>query len=70
MREKGAVPATVALLGGRPLIGLTTRQLEALAKAGPRARKCSRRDLAVAIAQVGLPCTVVGLVRQSAKFYE
>lgn len=52
IRERGAVPATVAILQGRPHVGLTAHQLEALAEAGPLARKCSRRDLAVAIAQV------------------
>lgn len=52
IRERGAVPATVAVLQGRPHVGLTASQLESLAEAGPRARKCSRRDLAVALAQV------------------
>ncbi|CAM9666376.1 unnamed protein product [Ectocarpus sp. 6 AP-2014] len=51
IRERGAVPATVAVLQGRPHVGLTASQLESLAEAGPRARKCSRRDLAVALAQ-------------------
>lgn len=55
MRGKGAVPATVAILEGRPLVGLSSEQLEILAKAGPLARKCSRRDLSVAIAQVRGP---------------
>ena len=52
IRSRGATPATVAILAGRPHVGLTPGQLEALAEAGPRARKCSRRDLAVAMAQV------------------
>lgn len=54
IRQRGAVPATVAILKGQPHVGLTDAQLESLAKAGPGARKCSRRDLAVAIAQVGI----------------
>lgn len=49
------MPATVAILEGRPLVGLTSKQLEVLARAGPLARKCSRRDLAVAVAQVRGP---------------
>ena len=53
IRQRGAVPATVAILKGQPHVGLTDAQLELLAEAGPQARKCSRRDLAVAIAQVG-----------------
>lgn len=56
IRERGAVPATVAILKGRPHVGLSASQLESLAEAGPRARKCSRRDLAVAMAQV---CTYI-----------
>lgn len=46
------MPATVAVLGGRVHVGLAPDQLEALARAGPMARKCSSRDLGVAIAQV------------------
>lgn len=58
IRERGAVPATVAILKGRPHVGLSASQLESLAEAGPRARKCSRRDLAVAMAQVRIYISV------------
>ena len=51
VRAGGAVPATIAVLSGRPTIGLTAAQLERLAglPAG-RVRKCSRRDLPIAAA--------------------
>ncbi len=49
VREEGAVPATVAVLGGTPTIGLDAGQLEYLAQA-KGVRKCSRRDLSIAIA--------------------
>ena len=44
IRANGAVPATIAILGGRIKIGLTQAQLEQLACCGD-AVKCSRRDL-------------------------
>jgi pseudouridylate synthase len=43
----GAEPATVAILGGKMCVGLEDAQLELLAKAGPKAIKCSRRDIPV-----------------------
>lgn len=45
MRAGGAVPATIAVLGGAPHVGLTDAQLERLARGGGDVRKCSRRDL-------------------------
>lgn len=49
IRERGAVPATVALLGGRLCVGLDEAQIERLAE-GAGVRKVSRRDLPAAIA--------------------
>lgn len=51
VRESGAVPATVALNGGRLLVGLSADELEGLATA-PRGsvRKVSRPNLGLAIA--------------------
>lgn len=49
VREEGAVPATVAVVGGIPTLGLTADQLEAVA-AGAAVAKLSDRDLAPAIA--------------------
>lgn len=50
VREGGAVPATIAVTGGRLRIGLDAHELEALAQTKD-AMKCSRADLAHAIAQ-------------------
>jgi pseudouridine-5'-phosphate glycosidase len=50
-REEGAVPATIAVIGGRLCVGLTGRQIEHLATAGPAVAKVSRRDLGVVVAR-------------------
>ena len=50
VRAEGAVPATIAILGGRPHIGLTPEQVEYLAK-GKKIAKVSRRDVAICAAQ-------------------
>ncbi len=47
-RESGAVPATIAILGGQITVGLTDDQLTYLAEA-TNVRKCSRRDLPVVV---------------------
>jgi pseudouridine-5'-phosphate glycosidase len=50
VRERGAIPATVAVLGGKLCVGLDNSQLERLAFA-EGVRKMSRRDLAVGVAR-------------------
>jgi pseudouridine-5'-phosphate glycosidase len=50
IHAEGAVPATIAILGGQPVIGLDDAQLEYLAHA-KGVRKCSRRDLPIVMAQ-------------------
>lgn len=45
VREHGAVPATVAVIGGRMKAGLAREDIEALARQGPSVPKASRRDL-------------------------
>ncbi|GAB4534906.1 MAG: pseudouridine-5'-phosphate glycosidase [Anaerolineae bacterium] len=47
IRDAGAVPATIAILGGQITVGLTDEQLAYLASAD-QVRKCSRRDLPIA----------------------
>jgi pseudouridine-5'-phosphate glycosidase len=49
-REEGATPATIAVLQGRPTIGLTPDEIEHLASADGIA-KASRRDLATLVAR-------------------
>ncbi len=52
VREEGAVPATIAIIGGRPTAGLTREQIEHLATAGPAGvTKASRRDIPVLVAR-------------------
>ena len=50
IRVQGAIPATIAILEGEITVGLTSAQIEYLATVGD-VRKCSRRDLAVAMAR-------------------
>lgn len=58
VREAGAVPATIAVLRGRPTIGLEAHELEHLAKA-PGIRKASSRDLGAVVAQEADAATTV-----------
>ena len=48
VRENGAMPATIGVLEGKVMVGLTDAQLEQLANA-ENVRKISRRDFAAAI---------------------
>ena len=50
VREKGAVPATIAVLSGEITVGLSAQQLDYLG-AAQHVRKCSRRDLPIVVAQ-------------------
>ncbi|MFT3818562.1 MAG: pseudouridine-5'-phosphate glycosidase [Rubrivivax sp.] len=59
VRAHGAVPATIAVLGGRLKAGLAPAELEALARRGPQVAKLSRRDLAACIARAGDGATTV-----------
>lgn len=45
VREHGAIPATVGVLGGKPYVGLSDEEIVRLAES-PRPRKVSLRDLA------------------------
>jgi len=67
VKQAGATPATIAIIGGRVKIGLEAGQIEYLAsqasrgdaQSGPRIRKCSRRDLPIVIAQAEDGATTV-----------
>ncbi|MGL6072562.1 MAG: pseudouridine-5'-phosphate glycosidase [Fimbriiglobus sp.] len=48
VRAEGAIPATIAILNGKPTIGMSEDQLETLAQT-PGVMKASRRDLGVAV---------------------
>ena len=51
VRENGAVPATIAILGGKLKAGLTQDEIEYLARKGQAIPKASRRDLPVLCAR-------------------
>ena len=51
IRDNGAVPATIAILGGRLKAGLTAEEIEYLGKKGHAVNKASRRDLPVLVAE-------------------
>src|ERR671921_503120 len=50
VRECGAVPATVGIVGGQPIVGLSADERAPLATTDG-VRKCSRRDIALAVAR-------------------
>jgi pseudouridine-5'-phosphate glycosidase len=59
VRGGGAVPATIAVVDGRPRVGLDDATLERLARDGARFRKAGAADLAVILAAGGDAATTV-----------
>lgn len=51
IRENGAVPATVAIIGGKLKAGLSKEEIEYLGKKGTAVIKASRRDLPVLVSK-------------------
>lgn len=51
VRENGAIPATIAIIGGRLKAGLHPKEIEYFGMKGPEIAKASRRDLPVLVAQ-------------------
>ncbi len=51
VREHGAEPATIAVIGGKLCAGLTQEQIEYLGSQGQKVSKASRRDLPVLVAR-------------------
>ena len=52
VRAGGAVPATIAVLSGKITVGITRADIESLAsRPAGSVRKCSRRDLPIAVAR-------------------
>lgn len=51
--QGGAVPATIGIIGGQIIVGLSAAQMEQLGRQAGRAtvRKCSRRDLPLVVAR-------------------
>ncbi len=59
VRAQGAVPATIAVLGGRLKAGLTAAEIDTLGRLGQAVTKASRRDLPVLVARRGDGATTV-----------
>ena len=51
IRENGAVPATIAIIGGRLKAGCSKEEIEHLGRAGTSVAKASRRDLPILAAR-------------------
>ena len=51
VRESGAVPATIAIIGGRLKAGLSAAEIEYFGKKGMAITKASRRDLPILVAR-------------------
>lgn len=51
IRDNGAVPATIAIIGGRLKAGLSRDEIEHLGKSGRAVAKASRRDLPAIVAR-------------------
>lgn len=64
--EEGAVPATIAVLGGRMRVGLGPAELEHLAQSS-QVRKLTRRDIPVAIAERADGATTVSATMRIAQ---
>ena len=60
VRSAGAVAATVGVLDGAVVVGLTTEEIDRFGEAGPEARKTGPRDLAACAIQGAVGATTVG----------
>ena len=60
VRAAGAVPATIGIVDGQVVIGLSETEIERFGEAGPAARKVGARDLGACCVQGALGATTVG----------
>ena len=51
IKEEGAVPATIAIINGEMIVGLTEEEIDHIARNGKDVIKTSRRDLPLIISQ-------------------
>ena len=51
VRENGAIPATICIIGGKITVGASKEEIEYLGKTGLKVHKASRRDLPVLLAK-------------------
>lgn len=59
VREQGAIPATIAIIGGKITVGISAEQIDYLGKQGLAVPKASRRDLPVLLASKSDGATTV-----------
>jgi pseudouridine-5'-phosphate glycosidase len=59
VRDSGATPATIAIMDGKLKAGLSDNEIESLARLGPDAVKCSRRDIPFLVSQGSTGSTTV-----------
>ena len=59
VRTHGAIPATIAILGGRLKVGLNATEIDQLGRGGLEVSKTSRRDIPMIVAQHGDGATTV-----------
>lgn len=59
VRAHGAVPATIAIIGGRLKAGLSANEIEALGRAGHGVAKVSRRDMPFIVSAGAMGATTV-----------
>lgn len=51
VRENGAIPATIAIIGGKLTVGITEAEIDYLGKKGLDVTKASRRDIPILVAR-------------------
>lgn len=59
IRSEGAIPATIAIIDGEMVVGLTNEEIKRLAQNGSEATKTSRRDIPVILSQKKTGATTV-----------
>lgn len=65
--DNGAVPATIAIMDGKFMVGTTAADLERLAQTGGKAAKASRRDVAALLASGQVAGTTVATTMMAAE---
>nr|WP_155798505.1 pseudouridine-5'-phosphate glycosidase [Sorangium cellulosum] len=66
VRRSGAVPATIAIMDGKLVVGVEADDLERLARAGGKAAKASRRDVAALLVSGAMAGTTVATTMMAA----
>ena len=51
VRENGAIPATIAIIGGKLTVGISKEEIDYLGKKGLNVTKASRRDIPILVSR-------------------